>query len=157
MKPRKKYPFTILFSFMSSVLHLYGYTKETFAVIFGFWLSGGEKPVPASLSTIQKITGATRPAVVQAIENLISRNLLSALKSPGRRTFYSVILDPQLLLEIKEDIQNKVDKPFNQPCLADFTSAGKVAKPRNQGKPKVNPLRMKSATEMSTGDLEEAK
>lgn len=152
--------YTILYPFMSETLGLHGYEKETFAVIFGFWFKAGEKPVRASLSTIQKITGGTRPAIVKAITLLIKDSFIKAEKRPGKPTLYSVILAPEILTEFKANYRPRPVAPVNRQESNSLTTTGSPAKLQNKGNARYQndtTLHVRRLEDITTGGLPEAK
>lgn len=83
--------FATLYPFMTHDLQLRGAERDAFAVIFGFWAQS-RKPVQVSLTTIQEISGATRPTIVAAILRLKKRGLLEIIKCRGKMNTYNIIL-----------------------------------------------------------------
>lgn len=79
--------FTIIYGFMTYLLHLEGLTKQIYAVIFGFWL-GSRKPVAVSYSVMRKITGATDPTISACLKRLLEQGLIESDPKPGMRTKY---------------------------------------------------------------------
>lgn len=151
--------YTILYPFMSSDLGLFGYDKEVFAVIFNFWLHSGEKPVRASLSTIQKIIGGSRPTILRAVNALIEGQLISPDKHPGRPTMYSVTIPSEILTEFKNTYRKKQVQSVNQQEFSYKTTTSAAAKPQKYTKGKCNntTLRVGKKEEVITGGLPEAK
>lgn len=82
--------FTIIYAFMAYLLHLDGYSKQIYAVIFGFWLRI-RKPVHVPYSVIRRITGATDPTISECIKRLESDGVISAERKPGTRTKYVIV------------------------------------------------------------------
>lgn len=160
-KKVKKGLYTIIYPFMASVLGLAGLAKECFAIIFGFWFSQGQHPVGVSLTTMQTITGGTRPAVVQAVHKLEESGLVLAVRTPGKKTFYDVTIPEQALIEFKELYANcKLVNSFNPKEYTPLTSSSKTSLPQNKRNAKresvITPLRVKPASEIRTGGLKEA-
>ena len=156
----KRILYTIIYPFMSSKLGLSGYEKEAFAVIFNFWLKAGEKPVRASLTVIQRITGGTRPSITRAIAALLEKNLISAEKQPGKPTLYTVKISPEVLNHFKATYKQKPVMSVNQRQLNCLTTTGSVGEPRNKlnGMCKIDTtLHVKKQDEITTGGLPEAK
>lgn len=152
--------YTLLYPFMSEILGLYGYEKETFAVIFNFWMNAGERSVRAPLSVIQRITGGTRPTIVKAISSLITANFIKAEKRPGKPTLYLVTISQEVLEHFKATYIRKPVKPFNQKELNALTSTSSDNKPRNKTNDKNKTdttLRTLKKDEITTGGLPEAK
>ena len=87
--------FTIIYAFMAYLLHLDGYTKEIYALIFGFWIRT-RKPVHVPYSAIRKIVGATDPTISEGIKRLTQKGLISADPKPGMKTKYSIVLTPEI-------------------------------------------------------------
>lgn len=88
--------FIIIYSFMSHDLHLDGYTKEVYALIFGFWIRV-RKPVSVPYSVIRKITGASDPTISECIKRLVKQDLILSDPKPGVRTKYSIALTNEIL------------------------------------------------------------
>lgn len=156
----KEVLYTILYPFMSEALGLHGYEKETFAVIFGFWIKTGERPVRASLSVIQKITGGTRPAISRAIAVLQNKKLITAEKRPGKPTLYSVILAPEILTEFKANYRPRPVAPVNRQESNSLTTTGSPAKLQNKGNARYQndtTLHVRRLEDITTGGLPEAK
>lgn len=153
--------YTVLYPFMASVLNLAGLAKECFAVIFGFWFAKGQKPVGVSLTTLQIITGGTRPAVIKAIYKLEDAGLILASRIPGKKTTYDVILPKHILMEFTDVYADKklVSALIPQEYTPS-TSSGKTSTPLKIKKTKresiITPLRVKSAGEIRAGRLKEA-
>ena len=157
----KKGLYTILYPFMACVLNLAGLAKECFAVIFGFWISQGEQPVGVSLTTMQTITGGTRPAVIQAVHKLENAGLILALRTPGKKTIYNVKLPEQTLADFKESYASKkLVNSLNPQEYTPKTSTGTASLPQNNKNAThesvITPLRVKPASEIRTGGLKEA-
>lgn len=157
----KKGLFTIIYPFMASILNLAGLAKECFAVIFGFWFAKGKNPVGVSLTTLQTITGGTRPAVIQAIYKLEKAGLIRASRMPGKKTTYDVILPEQTLAEfLDEYVDNKPVSTLNPKEYTQITRTSIGIIPVNNKKEKhksVNTLlKVKNAGEIRTGGLKEA-
>lgn len=95
--------YTILYPFFHQRLGLRGYTKEVFAVIFGFWYASNQTSVPVSISVIQEIVGGERCSLIKAIKELEERGLVVATRTPGRETKYSVKLDHGLLNDFRQN------------------------------------------------------
>lgn len=131
MKGKKKVaPYTMLFPFISSTLGLSGYAKETFAVLFNFWRQE-EKPISASISTIQKITGGTRPAIVAAISCLEKRGLIRTYKSQGSNTLYEVTIDERVLQTFWDEYSYLVKRGSSQRSNH-FTSTSKATEQQKE-------------------------
>ncbi len=145
---------------MAKSLNLAGLAKECFAVIFGFWLSQGQKPVSVSLTTMQTITGGTRPAVVQAVHKLEEFKLLVALRRPRKKTKYDVIIPEQVLADFKALYATGLVKQLNHEGCSRNTSTSVPTLLRNNIKTKhksvITPLKVKTASEIRTGGLKEA-
>lgn len=161
MKPKtKKGLYTILYPFMASALNLTGLAKECFAVIFGFWFSLGQHPVGVSLTTMQTITGGTRSAVVQAIHKLEEFKLIVAIRTRGKKTLYDVTISEQSLTDFKALYANELVHPFIHQGYYEHTSTNAVSIPQNNRKGKresvITPLKVKPASEIHIGGLEEA-
>ena len=143
---------------MSSVLGLYGYEKEVFAVIFNFWINADENPVRASLTVIQRIIGGSRPTISRAVNALIEGRFISADKHPGKPTLYTVTISPDLISEFKTAY-----RPVGSINQQKFTrstttgSSGKPQKKRNYHNQNCSTLRVKEQAEISTGGLPEVK
>lgn len=84
--------FTVIYRFMWEDLKLGGYTKEVFAVIFGFY-SQDRRPVPIPIRVIRSITGASRSVAVSAVRTLEEKGLVVASHTQGRRTMYTISAD----------------------------------------------------------------
>ena len=80
---------------MASLLHLSGYAKEVYSVIFGFWIRY-RKSVTVPYSVIKKITGATDPTISACIKYLIKRRLITADPNPGQRTRYEIVMSDDI-------------------------------------------------------------
>lgn len=146
---------------MASVLGLAGLAKECFAIIFGFWFSQSQRPVPVSLTTMQTITGGTRPAVILAVHKLEEAGLITASRTPGKKTIYDVKLPEKALADFKELYANKrLVKSINPQEYAPTTSTSSPRLPQNKKNAKsesvITPLRVKPANEIRTGGLKEA-
>lgn len=156
----KKGLFTIIYPFMASILNLAGLAKECFATIFGFWFSQGQHPVGVSLTTMQTITGGTRPAVVQAIHKLEESKLIIATRTPGKKTVYDVTIPEQALTDFKALYAKELVQRLNHQGYTVNTSTSEPTIPRNNIKAKresvITPLRVKPASEIRTGGLKEA-
>ena len=152
--------FTILYPFMSEVLNLAGLAKECFAVIFGFWLAQGERPISASISIMQAITGGTRPAIVTAIRHLKEEGFIQAKTIPGKRTLYQVSIDRKIIDDFKAMYPNTLPvKHVNPHELTLKNSTRKETKPHNINKPKLEsyytPLKVRTNKDIYTGYLKE--
>lgn len=153
--------YTIIYPFMASVLCLSGLTKECFAIIFGFWLSQGQKPVGVSLTTMQTITGGTRPAIINAVHKLEEAGLILAERTPGKKTIYDVTIPEQALIEFMDLYANsKLIKLFNSKEYTPLTSTSKTRLPQNKKNAKcesiITPLKVRSDGKISSGGLREA-
>lgn len=152
--------YTIIYPFMSSTLGLSGAVKETFAVIFCFWISSGEVPIKASLTIIQTITGATRPTVVRALQILENNGLISRLKIPGKATLYKITIKSEILNKFKEQYKYRPVKRDNQNGLHSVTTSSQISQPQNNNKTnfkKVNTIKVKKFEEFRTNGLPEIK
>lgn len=150
--------YTVLYPFMARGLNLAGLAKECFAVIFGFWFALGRTPVGVSLTTMQTITGGTRPAVIQAINKLEKAGLITASRIPGKKTTYDVILPEQTLAEFIDVYAKPVSTLIHQEFSLK-TRTGQPSIPLYKKKVKlepVSPLRVKTASKIRTGSLKEA-
>lgn len=161
MEPRKnKALFTILYPFMSGVLHLTGLAKECFAVIYGFWIAQEERPISASITIMQAITGGSRPSIIKAIRYLKEQGIIQAEKIPGKRTLYKVSIDPQIIGEFKETYPSALVKRANHNELTLDNSTSKTSKPQNKRNPKCEPyntpLKVRSSGGINTGGMKEA-
>lgn len=146
---------------MSKVLNLAGLAKECFAVIFCFWYNQEQHPVTVSLTTMQTITGGTRPAVVQAVHRLEVDGLIVAERTPGKMTTYNVVIPQHVLAEFKSLYpQNKPVKMFNPQEVIPLTSTSHPRIPQNKNnvkcKPDITSLKVKAVGEIRTGGLKEA-
>ena len=147
--------YTMLFPFMSQKLHLFGYAKEVFAIIFNFWRIE-EKPVVASLSTMQKITGGTRTAVVNAVKELRERALIKEEKRPGKATYYTVTIDEQILTEFKQEYPRLQVKRHNQQGFSHTTRSSLVNELQKENKQKRNnAASLRVEKEVSIGSIHE--
>ena len=160
-KKEKKGLYTIIYPFMAGVLSLAGLAKECFATIFGFWFAQGQHPVGVSLTTMQTITGGTRPAVIHAIHKLEEAGLILAVRTPGKKTFYDVTIPEQALVEFKELYSNnKLVNSFNAKEYTPLTSSSKTSLPQINRNPKrepvITPLKVRPAGEIHCGGLTEA-
>ncbi len=153
---------------MASDLKLFGYTKEIFAAIFGFWIANGEKPVFASYATLRKMTGASQPSVAEAIQTLKSKGFISTEASPGKRTKYAITIDAEILEHFRKSHPRKpVSPPYrlgvnnlNHRQLANLTTTSSISESRKKNKgtsEKTSPLKVKDATGQMTGGLPLAK
>lgn len=115
-----KHCFTTIYRFMWEDLKLSGYTKEIFAVIFGFFLPE-RKPTPIPFRVFRSITGASKSVIVTSIAKLEKRGLVTASHSQGKRTTYS----------ISADAMAQYDKSMNN-CSEETTDpkSGQLSKPR---------------------------
>lgn len=104
--------FSIIYGFMASLLHLEGYSKEIFAVIFGFWIRS-RKPVTVPYSVIKKITGATDPTISACVKSLKDRGLISADQKPGTRTKYAIVLTEDIWKAYLQDSGVKISEELN--------------------------------------------
>lgn len=161
MMKTKKGLYTILYPFMASILGLAGLAKECFAVIFGFWFSQGQQPIGVSLTTMQIITGGTRPAVILAIHKLEEAGLILAMRTPGKKTIYDVKMPDQALADFKAMYpSSKLVNSFTRQEYASKTSPSKTRIPENKKNANhdlvITPLRVKPASEIHTGGLQEA-
>lgn len=153
--------YTVLYPFMASVLNLAGLAKECFAVIFGFWFAKGKNPVGVSLTTLQTITGGTRPAVIQAIYKLEKAGLIMASRMPGKKTTYDVILPEQTLAEfmntytVNRLVSTHISQEYTPKTRTSQTCI--LLKNKKEKHKSVNtPLRVKHTGEIFTGGLKEA-
>lgn len=94
--------FTIIFGFMARLLHLDGYSKQIYAVIFGFWIRI-RKPVYVPYSVIRRITGATDPTISECIKRLERDGVISAERKSGTRTKYVIVLTDDIWKAYLED------------------------------------------------------
>lgn len=160
MEKKKKGLYTIIYPFMASLLGLAGLAKECFATIFGFWYSQGQNPVGVSLTTMQNITGGTRPAVIHAIHKLEESGLIVAERTPGKKTVYHVTIPEQALTDFKALYTNELVQRINHQGYSEHTSTSKPTIPRNKTNKThesvITPLRVKPASEIRTGGLKEA-
>ena len=152
--------YTVLYPFMASVLNLAGLAKECFAVIFGFWIAQGERPISASIIIMQAITGGSRPAIIKAIRFLKEQGMIQAEKVPGKRTMYIISIDPKIIGEFKETYPSALVKRTNPHELTPDNSTGKVSTSQNKSNPKREtsyntPLRVRMAGEINKGGLKE--
>lgn len=162
VQKKKKGLYTTIYPFMAGVLKLAGLAKECFAVLFNFWLAKGQNPVGVSLTTMQTITGGTRPAVIQAIYKLEKAGLIMASRMPGKKTTYDVILPEQTLAEFLDEyvVGNKPVSTLNPKEYTQITRTSIGIIPVNNKKEKHKslntPLKVKNAGEIRTGGLKEA-
>lgn len=161
MSKEQKYLYTIIYPFMSNILGLSGIVKETFAVIFNFWIAAGEAPIRASLTTIQTITGATRATVVKAISHLAQVGLITKIKTPGKPTLYMVSINSDILTTFKQQYYTMVVKRKYYQWYISNTTTGIVSKLQNNNKGNLKSgkgnLTVKSAEEIQTCGLSEVK
>lgn len=87
--------FLILYGFMSNLLHLDGFTKEIYALIFGFWIRT-KKPVCVPYRVIRNITGASDPTISECIKRLVKQGLIMSDPKPGVRTKYSIVFTNEI-------------------------------------------------------------
>lgn len=157
----QKYLYTIIYPFMSSTLGLTGIVKETFAIIFNFWIAAGESPVRASLSTMQMITGATRATIVKAVSHLAQIGLIEKKKVPGKPTLYEVLIDAEILNSFKQQYNTMVVKKKYQQWYNSHTTTSIVPKPQKIKKGNLNNskdnLTVKTASEIRICRLSEVK
>lgn len=147
--------YTILFPFMSEVLKLEGYAKETFAVIFNFWRIE-QKPVVAPISVIQKITGGSRPAIVAAIQYLLDKSLISAEKHKGKATLYSVTINEQILSSFQREYAELLVTRRNQQRLGKKTSTSSLTEPQIENiSNSKNNMSLRVRKDVSVGALRE--
>lgn len=147
-----------MFPFMATTLGLRGYAKEIFALIFNFWIAAGEKPVHASLSVLQRITGGTRPTVVKAIQFLEEQGFVKAEKHKGKFTMYDISIDSSIVTEFKSTYHSSLGKEINQMRLNFNTGSGQNALPqklKEYGKKTDTTLRVRERNQINTGGLPE--
>lgn len=159
MKKNDRKLYTVIYPFMSSVLGLSGQVKETFAVLFNFWYCSGKKPIRAPVSTIQYITGASRPTVVQAIASLHAVGLIDVKKSPGRASEYVVTMKDEILESFERIYKSISVNNDNHQRLSCFTTTGSGIEPpnKNKGHKDNYSLKVKSSGTLFTGGLPEVK
>lgn len=113
--------FTIIYGFMARLLHLDGYSKQIYAVIFGFWIRI-RKPVYVPYSVIRRITGATDPTISECVKRLESDGVITAERKPGTRTKYVIALTDDIwkayLQDSGQDETTKVPKELNSVKVA---------------------------------------
>jgi len=153
--------FTVIYPFMAFALNLTGLAKECFAVIFNFWISQGQKPVSVSLTTMQTITGGTRPAVVQAVHKLEKYKFLIAMRTPGKRTVYEVTIPEQVLTDFMQlYAPHEPVKEVTPLEYLQLTGPGKTCLLQNKKKAKcepiISPLKVRPVGEIRSGGLKEA-
>ena len=113
--------YTVIYSFFSSVLGLKGLAKEVFAIIFGFWNRADRAYAWVSLTTLEAITGGTRPAIVAAIKQLESKKIISAMRNPGKHSLYAITIDETLLRDFDSTFKTREVKPPNYPLVQKTT------------------------------------
>lgn len=132
-----KHLYTIIYPFMHQDLKLEGCIKEIFAVIFCFWISNkGEKSIKVSYSTIQSITGVSRPTVAHGIKQLLDKGLLTAQKRTGKSTSYNVSIPPAVLDQFRMTYGHSAVKWSNQQWLNKLTRASSIDYLQNKYKKK---------------------
>ena len=98
--------FTIIYGFMARLLHLDGYSKQIYAVIFGFWIRI-RKPVYVPYSVIRMITGATDPTISGSIKRLKEEGLITSDPKPGIRAKYSIVMTEEIWAAYLRDSDHK--------------------------------------------------
>ena len=101
--------FTVIYAFMATELGLKGLALGVFASIFNFWVNANYSETWVSITTMQKMTGGSRPAVVKAIQRLERRGLICTCRNPGKRSTYMVTISPDLLSEFKNTFMDERD------------------------------------------------
>lgn len=130
--------FTIVYSFIPMVLGLKGLAKDIFAVIFGFWLQSNRTQTWVSISTMQKITGGSKPAVMEAIRQLEKKNYIKVKREPGKLSLYDVSINETILQEFDATYTNQPVKSLAQQPVrsltqhqeSELTTARKVTYPQ---------------------------
>lgn len=131
--------FIILYPFMWEILHLDGYSKEVFALIFGFWFAK-RKPVEVPYSIIHRATGATTPTISAAIQRLESAGWMRADHKRGQKTRYEVTLPDDILEAIEKQLKSlstkncEEVKPVKQNSFSEFSTSTKTSSAHNNTK-----------------------
>lgn len=94
--------YTIIYGFMAKDLKLRGYSKDVYAVIFGFWIKK-KQPVCIPYATFKIIVGAAAPAVSNSLKLLVSRGLITADPKPGTMTRYEIVMTDALMKAYHRD------------------------------------------------------
>lgn len=131
--------YTIIYPFMHKDLKLEGCIKEIFAVIFCFWMShNGEESIKVSFSTIQAITGTSRPTVAHGIKHLLDKGFISAQKRAGKSTLYKVCVSTEIIEQFKSTYGLPAVKWSNQRWFKKLTRTSSSSYPQNKYKKKCN-------------------
>lgn len=109
--------YTTIYAFFFTQLGLKGLAKEVFAILFGFWMDANQSAAWVSLTTMGKITGGSRPAIVAAVKHLESVGLVKVERSPGKHSMYTVIIKDEILNDYMETFGARV-KPANSPPVS---------------------------------------
>lgn len=148
--------YTVIYAFMATELGLKGLAKEVFATIFNFWVDANYSETWVSITTMQKITGGSRPAVVKAIQHLERRGKICTCRNPGKRSTYMVTIPPDLLSEFKNTFMDERVNSVNQQRETKVTSTSSPTYPQKKEKRKMNKsLIINSKNFINTGGLPE--
>lgn len=125
---------TTLYPFLWQELGLTGFTKEIFAILFGFWAYGDRDGVHVTYKTLTKISGATRPTISTAIQILEDKGFICAYRQPGKPTKYQITIAADIVKDFDHCFRSapensKTDKPdrFNG-----YTTSGKIIEQHNK-------------------------
>lgn len=103
-------------------LHLKGFTKEVFAVIFNFWNRARTSAVIPYVR-IHEITGASRSVISKAVNDLVKLGYISTIRESGRANGYVVTIPPVLYQDISPyGIQTTTGPKAGPPDKHKFTS-----------------------------------
>ena len=102
-----------IYAFMMLDLGLKGVVRDVFAAIFRFWYNAGMAPVEVPFNNLRKITGASRPAIANAIAKLEEKEFLSVQKSPGKRSKYNVHLSEPMLRDFEATFHQRTNKALS--------------------------------------------
>lgn len=130
--------YTTIYPFMWQDLKLEGYTKEVFAVLFGFCVRSAG-PVHVPYRNIRAITGASQPTVAKCIRRLEESGIVKAIHTQGRGTLYSISIPETVLRKYEEQSGLELTgkdaeqvKTFNRTRLTGLTATSKETEPHNR-------------------------
>lgn len=139
--------FTIIFGFMAELLHLEGYAKQIYAVIFGYWIRS-RKSVSVPYSVIRKITGATDPTISTCIKKLVEVGLVAAVPKTGQRTKYDIIITDEIWAAyLRDSGQDETTKKTEElyPVKDTTKVFHRTTKPPKEHKERIENIRRDSA------------
>lgn len=130
--------YTTIYPFMWQDLKLEGFTKEVFAVLFGFCVRSAG-PVPVPYRNIRNITGASQPTVAKSIRRLEEAGIVKAVHVQGKCTMYRVTLPGTVLRKYEEQSGLELTykdteqvKTVNRNRLIGLTATSKETEPHNR-------------------------